>query len=234
MDLAIYEKPLKIELVGGVLYVSGDQHPKETRTLEQMKATLKDDVEGNRDVYYMYRSVYKDNDIRYDITVIPPEPLGDECAKTHGHYHPASGGGTPYAEIYQVLHGSAVFLLQKRNSNGSVDVILVDAKEREVVIVPPGYGHVTINKGDDTLVLANLVSDKFTSDYKDIKQERGAAYYYTTDHGLVHNTNYLVHKNERLSPAELNKRYGIDAKDLLTEFYREPHKFAFLEKPEML
>ncbi len=234
MDMIIYEKPMKIELKGDIVFVNGEKHPHESRTLEQMRPVLMGDHEGNAEVYHMFRDVYKDNGIRYDITVIPAAEMGDECPKTHGHYHPVSDDGVEYCEIYQVLHGSALFILQKKNRNGSVDVAVVDAKEKDVVLMPPGYGHVTINKGEDTLVLANLVYSNFAPLYKEYKENRGAAYYYLKDHELAQNTNYIVHRNERLSPSELNARYGIDSKDLLVEFYADPHKFAFLEKPGML
>jgi len=133
-----------------------------------------------------------------------------------------------------VLKGKAVFLLQKDNPSGSVDVIIVDAKKGDVVLMPPNYGHVTINNGEETLVLANLIYKNFSSLYDEYKRNKGGAYYYTKDHELVQNTNYIVHENERISPEELNKRYEISCKDLLTELHNDPHKFAFLEKPGML
>jgi glucose-6-phosphate isomerase len=234
MRSILYDKPIKIELIDNVLFVNGNQHPRDTRTVAQMRDVLSGSVTGDRDVYYMYRNVHRENDIRYDITMILPEPLGDECAKTHGHYHPYNEEGKSYPEIYQVLKGSAVFILQKRNSNGSVDVMVVDAKEGDTVLMPPEYGHTSINNGDGPLVLANLVYEKFSSEYEDVKGNKGAAYYYTKNHELVHNTGYMINKNSRITAKELNKKYNIESKDLLAEFYEDPHKFSYLEKPGLL
>ncbi len=234
MKSVLYEKPIKIELVDNVLFVNENQHTKSTRTLAQLRSVLKDDVQGDRDVYYMYRNVYKKDEIRYDITVILPENLGGECAKTYGHYHPPSEDGKSYPEIYQVLKGSAVFILQKRNSNGTVDVIVVDAKENEIVLMPPDFGHISINNGDTPLVMANLVYEKFESEYEEVKDNKGAAYYYTKDHELVQNPAYLVNKNSRISAKELCGMYKIDSEDILQEFLENPKKFEYLKKPGLL
>ncbi len=234
MKRSIYEEPLKIELIDDVIFVNGTQHPKDVRTYEQMRDVSREELLEKGELYYMYRDIYKKDDIRFDITVIPQKKLGKEYAKTHGHYHPKNEEGVEYAEIYQILQGKAMFILQKRKSNDTVDVIIIDAEEKDIVLIPPGYGHVSINKGEETLVLSNLVYDKFTSIYGDYKTNKGAAYYYVEEHEIAQNTNYLVNKNERFSPEQMNKKFGVEFKDLLSEFIAEPSKFEFLKKPEML
>jgi len=65
--------------------------------------------------------------------------------------------------------GEAEFLLRKRDLS---DVVLVSAAAGDggggdPVFIPPGYGHVTINPSDHrTLVMANVVSDAFLSEYR--------------------------------------------------------------------
>ena len=230
----LYNEPLKIELHGNELLVNGTEHPKDVRTMAQMQDTLMEEVQGEWDAYFMYRGVHSIGDIRYDITVIPSIPMGKECPKTYGHYHPASKSGIEFPEIYQVLNGSAVYILQKRNRNGSVNTTVVDAKKGDVVLMPPGYGHVTVNNGKEPLVMGNLVYGKFSSEYSEYKKNRGGAYYYLLDHQLVQNTNYFIEKNERIDPAALNKRYGITATDLLSEFCNDASKFAYLENPGLI
>ncbi len=236
MEMVLYEKPIRIEFTWFNLMVNGEQHPKEVRTLDQMKKAMMSTITdaNNPDMYYMYRNVYRSDDIRFDITAIPALDVKGECAKTHGHYHPGSEEGLAYPEVYQVLHGSAVFILQKKNRNGSVDAAIVDAKEKDVVLIPAGYGHVSINSGEDMLVLANVVYDRFGSLYEEYDENQGAAYYYLKGGELVQNSNYIVQKNERLTPADLNARYGFACKDVLSEFFAEPKKFDFLKKPKLL
>ncbi len=236
MDMVLYEKPLRVELVGSNLFVNGGRHPRSVRTLAQMRKVMMGFNEDASpiELYYMYRSVYVNEDIRFDITVIPALAVGGECAKTHGHYHPGSEDGLAYPEVYQVLRGNAAFILQKKNRNGSVDAMVIDARDGDVVLLPPGWGHVSVNKGETTLVLSNLVYDRFESLYGDYEESQGAAYYYTKDGEIVQNTNYIVQKNEHLSAKELNEKYGFSCKDLLSEFQAEPKKFEFLKKPKSM
>ncbi len=233
----MYEKPIRIELKGTELFVDGKQHPKDVRTLSQMREVLqgKLDPKLEFDSYYMFRNVYRNQDIRFDITVIPVQELGEEYAKTYGHYHPKSEDGKEYPEIYQVLQGNALFILQKRRSNDTVDVSIVKAKKGDVTLIPPGYGHVTVNpSSEETLVLANLIYDKFSSLYDEYKTNKGAAYYYLRGGEIAQNGNYLVHQNERIGPDELNKRYDFSSADILQELQDNPSKFEFLKKPGML
>ncbi|WP_301664617.1 glucose-6-phosphate isomerase family protein [Methanoculleus frigidifontis] len=93
-----------------------------------------------------------EQNVRFDITVIPPGAVGGEYVKTKGHYHPLTPAGIGYPELYQVLAGEAHYLLQRKNLR---DVVVVTAKAGEFVLIPPGYGHVTVNPGKENLVMAN-------------------------------------------------------------------------------
>ncbi len=140
----------------------------------------------NLEVYYMYRGIKKKNGLRYDITVIPPKMLGKEFVKTKGHYHPNNFG-----ELYIVLSGKAFYLMQKINEKKNIeDVYAVEAKEKEYVVIPPGYGHITINHGNKTLKMANWVCEDFESSYEPIEKKRGGAYYYLAEDGWIENENY--------------------------------------------
>jgi glucose-6-phosphate isomerase len=236
MAMALYETPKKIELVGINLFVNGAAHPHTTRTVREMRKTLRKYVEGlgNMDAYYMYRKIHQSGAMRFDITMIPPAPFGDELPKTHGHYHPGSEDGLAYPELYQVLRGSALFIMQKKNRNGTVDVMMVKANEGEVVLLPPGFGHVTVNMGEENLILSNLVYDRFEAMYDEYDENQGAAYYILKDGEIEQNGNYIIRNTERVSAKELNKRYGFSCTDILKEVDEAPERFTFLEKPKLL
>jgi glucose-6-phosphate isomerase, archaeal len=146
----------------------------------------------------MYRDVAKtetdriwlhSHAVRYDITVIPPSDIGGECMKTKGHYHPNNSAGVGYPELYEVIDGIAHFLLQKKTLD---TIVLVEAEKGDIVVIPPGYGHVTINPSEDkTLILANLVSTAFVSEYSVYDALHGAAYYELIGNNLVQNPHYL-------------------------------------------
>jgi len=46
-------------------------------------------------------------------------------------------------------------------------VVMATNSDGERIFIPPGYGHVTINPSDHrTLVMANVVSNAFLSEYR--------------------------------------------------------------------
>lgn len=178
---------------------SGSLPVPSVRTSEDMEnvfAVRPSNHDPKTPLYYMYRDLYQTHGdhtwlerhhLRYDITRIPPGLINGEYTKTKGHYHPKNAAGIPYPEVYEVLSGSAYYLLQKRDHT---DVILVPAHAGDTVLIPPGYGHVTINPAPDELVMANLVSTDFASEYGEINAMHGAAYYYMKREGWMPNTNY--------------------------------------------
>lgn len=237
MRIKLYKNPMKIEMVDSELFVDGGKIEPDIRMLSDMDYTFLDaDLRDMDDyeMYYMYREIVTKNNIRYDITIIPPREINGECAKTHGHDHPLSKDGVGYPEIYQILKGKAVFMLQKENRDGSVNVRLINANAGDVVLIPPGWGHVTINSGDVTLVLSNIVSTKFESDYGTYKRSRGPAYHYMKNGEIIHNTNYVVKETERLSVKEHNSKFGFSMDDLLEEIVNNPEKLEFLNSPSLL
>jgi glucose-6-phosphate isomerase len=147
--------------------------------------------------YEMYRDRYateqdhtwlKEHDLRYDITVIFSHILCGEYNKTKGHYHPICLSGMTYPELYEVISGKAIYLLQKTDLS---DIVAVYAEAGQAVLIPPDYGHVTINpSASEPLVMVNIVSSRFTSIYGDYENRIGAAYYYLSDQTFVQNRVY--------------------------------------------
>lgn len=191
----------------------------EARTGAQMQGVFADPAcTADHPLYFMYRDLamneadrewLETHDIRFDITVIPPAVLCGEYVKTKGHYHPASPEGPAYPELYQVLEGTAHYLLQDRDL---ADAVVIQANAGDAVLIPPGYGHVTINPGEETLVMANLVSTRFSSDYAFFESHRGAAYYELEGGEWAENPRYPRHPPLRFRPpaeiVALSIRHG--------------------------
>ncbi len=158
------------------------------RFLNQMRNVLCDQnwakTASNFEVYYMYRGLKEKNNLRYDITVIPPRTLGKEFVKTKGHEHLGKFG-----EIYIVLEGRAIYLMQKYKKGEIKDVYAVKAKKGDVVVIHPGYGHVTINPSKKTLKMANWISKFCQSRYDLFEKKQGACYYFTKS-GWIKNMKY--------------------------------------------
>jgi len=211
------------------------------RTIRDMRAVLAVPACVASDpLYYMYRDLARsatdrrwliDHRLRYDITVIPPRDLCGEHVKTKGHYHPENPAGTGYPELYEVLEGTAQFLLQTRKPD---DVVLIFADTGARVIVPPGYGHITINPSPDTtLVLANLVSTEFESEYGEYEALHGAAYYVMSDGRITRNPHYPDVPPVR--KCTVVRGEGVAGKPCMGSIYTmigSRNTLAFLNEPE--
>ena len=204
--------------------------------------------ESQRELYYMYRGLaLNDADrlkirsagLRYDITVINPGLMGEEYVKTLGHYHPnVPGTDLTYTEVYQVLEGRADYLLQKEVGGLLVDVALMEAASGDVVVIPPNYGHITINPGEQKLVMSNWVFEDFKSDYATIRNRGGGAYFELSGGRFVENRKYgIVPKLRRLKPKDLPglglKRnadmYALVSDLSKLDFLKKPQDYAFLD-----
>lgn len=222
----------------------------QARRCDELRPVLLDPAAtGSTEAYWMYRAVSLPADrewfaaagVRYDITVIRPGTIGREYVKTAGHFHPVCpGSGLAYPEVYEVLHGTAHFLLQLPGDREDVvaEVLLIEVPTGGRVVIPPGYGHVTINASAGWLVTANLVADGFDNCYDPYVRAGGGAFYLVQSvHGLV------CEPNPRLEvpaaprwqdPRDLDLP-GIEASDpIYALFQHSPKDFLFLREPDRI
>lgn len=218
----------------------------DVRRLKDATHVLEQEVEpDDTPLYYMYRgvcfkehrSLFADNNIRYDLTVLVPGKIGREYIKTVGHFHPLKANGTEtFPEYYEVLSGEAIYLLQKNARSGDVEeVIVVEAKAGDKVFIPPGYGHVTINPGDSHLVMANLIESNFVSNYGPLAEKHGAAYYYIQDENgknqWIKNQHYVNSVGLKIcaAPSLSHPTEAVKNRTLYEAYIAEPKAFNFLK-----
>lgn len=212
------------------------------RRLGEMHDVLLDNVinSSNKDnpIYYMYRSsirsedeqIFEKSEIRYDITVLNSTRLGRELNKTLGHFHPIVHDGLSYPEVYEVLSGEALYILQ-RQAKGYYSVKIIHAGAGEKVLIPPNYGHVTVNPIDKDLVMANLVSSRFSSLYEPVREKKGMAVYILEDSFKI-NSNY-DHANIEIEFSK--NRFKLPIKRTLYDaFLSNPYKFDYLNEPKII
>lgn len=229
--------------VAGPLQFGSRVYEPVPRTLAEMREVLLDPsflhyADLKRPVYFIYRGLHlserdgvllRERGLRYDITLLPPGTLGKEFVKTVGHYHPPAPGGVTYPELYEVLEGEAHYLLQKAGVEGRVEeVVVVRAQAGAKVLIPPGYGHVTINPSRKVLRMANLVADGFQSLYEPYRKAGGAAYFETTDGRFVPNPKWgLLPPLREAKPSREVAREG----EIYGWFRKDPDGLAFLTRP---
>lgn len=224
-----------------------------SKTAGQMGGLLKNPEVADKEelMYTAYRNirypeheeVFKRYDIRYDITVIQPNPVNGEFKKTSGHYHGyIAGGAHPYPEVYEVIRGEILFVLQKAlNFDKDEEPVIEDlrvvrVKEGQAVIIPPYYGHCSINPSDEVSMFSNLAVVSCPLHYEPIQKKHGLAAYAIKDgdtFNLVPNENY-----RQLTPAKLvkpveNPSLGIVfGAPCYHTFIAQPEKYDFLLHPD--
>jgi len=221
------------------------------RRVKELKPVLfRGQGEDERIVYEVWRELYKKQDalaikklgIRYDITLIFPGLLGRELPKTFGHYHPFSASNIAYPEIYEVLSGRAWWLIQKpkyQNPKIIEEIYLVEGFEHEKAIMPPGFGHVSINpEAERELILANWIGSMFHYDYETFENLRGAGYYLLESRELAQSVEF--EKNSyydeapeiiKLRPREVPE-LSVNWQTPLYDLIKKPENLEFLTKPE--
>ncbi|HDZ77483.1 MAG TPA: glucose-6-phosphate isomerase [Candidatus Omnitrophica bacterium] len=213
------------------------------RNASEMKDVLLGKNEQMQEgIYYMYRGLSRINDcdkiqrnsLRYDVTVIASGFLGEEFVKTFGHYHSNS-----YPEVYEILWGEALCILQKSAVEDPLkieDVILIRAKAKEKIVIPPGYGHILINPSVNLpLVSANWISVKLESDYSIYKKAKGAAYFVTNNDGefdFIKNNSYKNLPDIRVMHSIPSiEEFGISFDKPIYNILETAEKLDFLNNP---
>jgi len=242
--------PLDLTLENCGLFLDGQEVRHQVRLLAEMAPVLEDesalrDLDKGSPAYFMYDDVYPEtmeHGLRYDVTTLPPGRLGREYWKTMGHYHALLPGGGAYPEIYQVLSGEAIFLLQHRGEDEAVDeAVAVRAKEGDRLWIPPFWGHVSINPGEAPLVLCDLISPACQSDYSMYIEKRGAIYRALEDGTFQRNPHYaeeiqLYHcdaaetdtierlTKDRALPQDMVE-FLLSGEHILSRYLQDPHLF---------
>lgn len=213
------------------------------RTYDEAIDVYEEKGAEEQDLYYMYRyfenvadsQTFIDNKIEYDITTIKAGKIGEEFIKTAGHYHSyVPNTELTYPEVYEVIDGQVEYLLQTRpDTEGNVDAVIVTAKAGDKVIVPPNYGHISINVGPDAAVESNLQLRDLpaSADYETFKIFSGGDLF-REGKGWENNPQYNIKSLKKVNPKE-KPEWGLEKnKPLYASFTESPEKFKWLTEPQ--
>ena len=222
------------------------------RSLDEMRPFLQSaSVTATKNIIYRVwhqaammadQAKIKATGLRYDLTAIEAGTfkLGNdenEFFKTAGHYHPDING-VNYPEVYEVLAGLGQWIIQR--FSGSPEIVdqayLIEASPGEKILIPPGFGHVTINSCNETLVIANVIGASVGHEYTAFEKLHGACYRLlaSTRFDMVEierNTRYLqIPDLAKLKPKkDWLKGYFDPLYSLLA---KTPESLTFLAEPE--
>jgi len=236
---------VKVSLNNFKLMYDPEEYPVEQAAREYTDAldVYLDKSSYKQILYWMYRyfepkkdrKFFDEKGMEYDLTVIKNGSIGGEYIKTVGHYHSnLRGKDVSYPEVYEVLEGKIEYILQtKPDSANKVDVIIVKTEPGDKVVVPPNYGHVSVNTGETVALSSNLQKADLPkgADYDTFKKTSGAAVY-LTEEGIKNNDNYKIGKIRTVKPKE-KPEFGLTKEtSLYSSFKQNPEKFDFLLHPD--
>jgi len=142
---------------------------------------------NGRSIYSGQRRFYMNNDVlasldgikvRPDVTTLPSGMIDWELIRTQGHIH-----NNPLPEIYSVIFGKAGFLLFEFGKDiwESKNPRLIVAEPGEHVLFGPYDAHITVNLGNEPLVVTDFVSYDANPEFDRIGRMNGGPYWIMRD-----------------------------------------------------
>ncbi|HOX21749.1 MAG TPA: glucose-6-phosphate isomerase family protein [Candidatus Paceibacterota bacterium] len=169
------------------------QGQREVKRASELKAVLSDkNFPDDFVVYEVCRAEKRKGDLRYDLTLIQRKLLGRELPKTFGHYHLHQE-----PELYEILSGSVNFLIQRYEVDPLIisEAYLIEAQKGDRVIIPFGFGMVSINSNiNEEALIGNWINNSTVNSYDFFQECRGACY-------------YILNRGEGVWQAERNDNY---------------------------
>lgn len=247
------DEETKVMALGGELKFKGMGH-KEVSNMLGLLAN-EDGLNLSEHFYDTYRTIEYPKDaetferykISYDITIIMPGTVNGECKKTSGHYHGWNPEHThTFGEVYEVIEGTAMFALQKspdfvENPERATieDVIYITVEAGQTLLVPPDYGHASINVGAGPLVFSNLAYTPCPVIYDSVKAHHGMSYYVLRDEKgnikMERNPHYdeVTLPKPKLARVHDDPALGIDfSVPAYQNFVANPDVYDYLAHPD--
>ncbi len=143
--------------------------------LSQVRGYFADPLEVSRILQHADPIIYEFTALRkYDenaglslgITVIYPGKVGDEFYMTKGHFHARSHDGD---EVYYIREGNGRLLLLSH----AEQVKVLEMSAGSILYIPAGWGHRTVNVGQDKLVFLSVWPSSTEYDYQSIVDNGG-------------------------------------------------------------
>jgi len=230
----------------GYEYGKGVYGPKpETRHLDDIRKSLMDpDCEGPNDLYAivmdigneLHREDMLERDLLFASCVYNYGQMGQEPIRSQGHIHAKSlSCNSSTCELYEIWEGEAIIYMQEYVQDYPGRCFAIRAKQGEVVIVPPFWGHQTVNANlDKPMVFGAWCVRDYGFDYDDVRAHKGLAYY-----PVVKDKEIIWHKNPHYLDSTLVERspriyteFGIDpTKPIYQQFVQDPDRMLFVSKP---
>ncbi len=155
--------------------------------------------------------IFNENELHYEILLIPAGLLGIEFIKTHIYFSKATQNKV--ACVVQCLHGKATILLQKNKPKEQFDLFtsvkegyLITLRRGEKITIPTGYFYTFINTTNSSVVIARIFKKHGIINYNLLNKEGGLAYFAIRKNArteIVFNPRYKnIPKIKKIRPKE--------------------------------
>lgn len=231
----------------GFCYGAGVFGPQpEVRRLSDIRSSLADqNCEGPEELYAIVMDVGEQADreeivkrnLLFGAVTYAAGLLGREPVRSQGHIHavsPSCGASTP--EVYEIWEGEAFIYMQPSGTDHPGTCYAVHAGAGDVVIVPPGWVHATVNANvTRNMTFGAWCVRDYGFEYEAVRSHNGIAYFPEAKEGTIvwrpnpaYSDGTLIVKNARsyedfgLKPGEPIYRQFKENKDL----------FLFVARPQ--
>lgn len=228
------------------LYDESSFGPKtEKRRLDDIRKSLKNpNCNGPEVVYSIAMDIGLREDkedlikrnLLYGACIYSNGMIGNEPVRSQGHIHAVSKScNFSTGELYEIWRGKAIIFMQERARDIPGRVFAVEAEVGEVVLVPPGWAHYTINANpNDYMVFGAWCIRDFGFDYNEVRAHNGLSYFPIVVDGKIE-----FEKNSKYSECNLEikkpRRYeelNLDYTNSIYIQYREnKSRFDFITNP---
>jgi glucose-6-phosphate isomerase len=168
METALKPKHIRLDLCKGALLPSTSTKRK-LKDLEgffaDMQSTERILNSGqNPIIYEVYESLQpqEGGHLNLGTTILYPGKIGNEFYMTKGHFHVKEAS----SEVYLGLGGQGLILLESRTGNSEC----LEMSKGDVIYVPPGWGHRTVNVGTGKLVFFFMYQADAGHDYESVRK----------------------------------------------------------------
>jgi glucose-6-phosphate isomerase len=116
-------------------------------------------------VYEVYECLQpqKNGHLNFGTTILHAGKIGKEFYMTRGHFHLKQAS----SEVYLGLAGEGLILLQSRSGNSQY----LRMRKGDLIYVPPGWGHRTVNVGAEDLVFFFTYQADAGHDYQSVEKQ---------------------------------------------------------------
>lgn len=223
--------------------------PTEKRKLDDIRKSLRDPSCNGPDTVYgiamdvgknMHKALLQEQMLLFGVVIYATGRLGKEPVRSQGHIHKISShSGWSPPEVYEIWSGNAIIYMQESADDDPGRCFAVHAGPGDVVVVPPGWAHATINANPEThLVFGAWCDREYGFLYEPVRARKGLAWYpLLNDQGEINwlpNQHYKTSPLTEKTPRDYSTIFGIEkGTPIYIQFENDPDRFQFVSKPRL-